>query len=191
MQRNTAISVGLLAVLCVTFVLVLGRSSRRATARPVTAPSASARPPVSAFPAASASASASSGPKPSTEAFASDGFDTLPNGREVPALPGSAPKQVGFGVIVVAYQGAQAAPSDARSKAEAKRRAESLLADAKLDFAAAVAKGDRGSTADAGHVPRNVLEPAIEYLLFTLPKGEVSAEPVDTPRGYWILRRND
>jgi parvulin-like peptidyl-prolyl isomerase len=98
---------------------------------------------------------------------------------------------VGFGVVVVAYQGAQAAPLDARSKAEAKRRAEGLLADAKLDFAAAVAKGDRGSTADAGHVPRDVLEPAVEYLLFTLKKGDVYAEPIDTPRGYWIVRRND
>jgi parvulin-like peptidyl-prolyl isomerase len=65
-----------------------------------------------------------------------------------------------------------------------------LIPEAKLDFAAAVTKGDRGSTTDAGHVPLGVLEPAAEYLLFTLPKGEVLSEPVDTPRGYWILRRN-
>jgi hypothetical protein len=35
-----------------------------------------------------------------------------------------------------------------------------------------------------------VLEPVVEYLLFTLPKGEVYPEPIDTPRGYWIIRRN-
>ena len=45
--------------------------------------------------------------------------------------------------------------------------------------------------ADAGHVPRDVLEPAVEYLLFTLPKKELCPEPIDTPRGYWIVRRND
>jgi hypothetical protein len=38
---------------------------------------------------------------------------------------------------------------------------------------------------------RGILEPAVEYLLFTLPKGTVYAEPIDTPRGYWIVRRID
>jgi hypothetical protein len=54
-----------------------------------------------------------------------------------------------------------------------------------------VTRGDRGSTANAGRIPRGVLEPAPEYVLFTLPKGEVSPTPVDTPRGYWVVRRND
>jgi parvulin-like peptidyl-prolyl isomerase len=138
-----------------------------------------------------AAALASAGPTPSADVAPSEGFDTLPDGRKVPELPASAPKRVGFGVVVIGYQGAQAAPQEARSKIDAKRRAESLIVDAKHDFAAAVAKGDRGSTADAGHVPRDVLEPAVEYLLFTLQKGDVCAEPIDTPRGYWIVRRND
>jgi hypothetical protein len=192
MQRNTAIAVGLLVVLCAGLVFMLGRNGARGSSRPAAAPSASARTVGSALPSASiAAASPSATPTPSADVPPSEGFDTLPDGRKVPDLPSSAPKQVGFGVVVVAYQGAQAAPLDARSKADAKRRAESLLADAKHDFAAAVAKGDRGSTSDAGHVPRDVLEPAVEFLLFTLPKSEVYAEPIDTPRGYWIVRRND
>jgi parvulin-like peptidyl-prolyl isomerase len=120
-----------------------------------------------------------------------DAFDTLPDGRRVPELPASAPKEVSFGVVVVTYQGAQSAPKDARSKADAKKKAEELIAEAKHDFAAAVARGDQGSTADAGRVPRDVLEPAVEYGLFTLQKGDVSPEPIDTPRGYWIVRRNN
>lgn len=192
MQRNTAIAVVLLLALCGALVFMLGRPSTRARGAASSAGSASARAQSSALPSASVVAAAPSAqPTPSADVAPSEAFDTLPDGRKVPQLPASAPKRVGFGVVVVAYQGAQAAPQEARTKAEAKRRAESLLADAKLDFAAAVAKGDRGSTSDAGHVPRDVLEPAVEYLLFTLQKGDVSADPIDTPRGYWIVRRND
>ena len=60
---------------------------------------------------------------------------------------------------------------------------------AKTDFKAAVGKGDKpGSMDNAGRIPRGVLEAAPEYVLFSLPKGGVS-EPVDTPRGYWIVQR--
>lgn len=192
MQRNTAIAVGLLVALCAALVFALSRGSRSAN-HASGAPSASARPLASAVPSASVAAAAPSAaePTPSGDVAPSDGFDTLPDGRKVPPLPSSAPKRVGFGVVVVAYQGAQLAPAEARSKDEAKRRAEGLIADARHDFAAAVAKGDRGSTSDAGHVPRDVLEPAVEYMLFSLQKGDVCAEPIDTPRGYWIVRRND
>jgi hypothetical protein len=57
------------------------------------------------------------------------------------------------------------------------------------DFDEAVKKGDHGSMADAGSIPRGVLEPALEYALFTLKKGEVYGEPLDAPRGYWVIRR--
>jgi len=89
------------------------------------------------------------------------------------------------------YQGAQFAGSDARSKELSRQKAEATLELAKHDFAAAVAKGDRGSTADAGRIPRGVLEPPIEYVLFTLDKRTVYPMVIDTPRGYWIVRRND
>jgi hypothetical protein len=107
----------------------------------------------------------------------------------VPALPVNAPKTVTFGVILVAYQGAQAAPDNASPKPAALERAKTLLAEAKTDFATAAAKGDPGSTSDAGRLPRGVLEPAVEYALFTLEPDRVCAEPIDTPRGYWIVKR--
>ena len=125
----------------------------------------------------------------SPEEGGSDGFDLLPDGRKAPPLPDSAPQQVSFGVVQFAYSGAQFAPANARTKDQAKQRALLAVEEAKRDFSAAVAKGDPGSAADKGRVPRGILEPAAEYLLFTLPKGEVSSEPVDTPRGYWIVRR--
>ena len=126
---------------------------------------------------------------PAAGELVSEGFDTLPDGKRVPPLPDSAPQTVSFGVIQVTYQGAQFAPPSARSKEQAKQKATALIADAKTDFAAAVAKGDPGSAADKGRVPRGILEPAPEYLLFTLPKGEIYPEPIDTPRGYWVIRR--
>ena len=67
--------------------------------------------------------------------------------------------------------------------------AQEMLDEARANFAAAAAQGDSGSTADAGRLPRGVLEPAVEYALFTLQPGGVSAEPIDTPRGYWIVKR--
>jgi hypothetical protein len=127
---------------------------------------------------------------PSDEAGA-EGFDILPDGRKAPPLPDSAPQEVTFGVIVFGYQGAQFAPPSARTKEQAKQKAIAALADAKHDFSAAVAKGDHGSTSNAGRMPRGMLEGAAEYVLFTLGKGEVASEPVDTPRGYWVLRRID
>jgi len=35
-----------------------------------------------------------------------------------------------------------------------------------------------------------VLEPAVEYAIFTLPVGSVS-DPLETPRGYWIVKRTE
>lgn len=194
MQRTTAIAVGLLFVLGIVLVFVMGRSSPHAATKPHPSATASAAP--SAAPTVSVAASSTPPAASSSDAVEldeikqSEGFDTLPDGRKVPELPANAPKEVSFGVIQVAYQGAQSAPKDARSKADAKTRAATLAAEAKQDFAAAVAKGDHGSTSDAGRVPRDVLEPVVEYLLFMLPKGEVYPEPIDTPRGYWIIRRN-
>ena len=120
-----------------------------------------------------------------------EGFDMLLDGRKAPPVPDSAPQQVTFGVVVFAYQGSQFAAPGSRTKEQAKQKALAAAADAKRDFHAAVAKGDRGSTANAGRMPRGILEAAPEYVLFSLGKGEVAAEPVDTPRGYWLLRRID
>jgi hypothetical protein len=112
-----------------------------------------------------------------------------PDGRPVPELPSDAPKSASFGVIVLSYRGAEGAPSDARSKEAALAFAKELLPEAFRNFDEAVKKGDHGSMVDAGSIPRGVLEPPLEYALFTLKKGEVYGEPLDAPRGYWIIRR--
>ena len=93
-----------------------------------------------------------------------------------------------FGVILLQYKGAQGAPPGARSREAALELARQIAPDAKADFKAALAKGDKGSLENAGRMPRGMLEPAPEYVLFSLPKDGVS-EPVDTPRGFWIVRR--
>jgi len=124
------------------------------------------------------------------EARRSDGGvgSRMPDGTPVPPLPDDAPKQVRFGVVLIAYRGAEGASPTARSKAEAQTLARELAEAAKTDFHGAVRRGDDGSADDLGHMQRGILELAPEYILFTLPKGGVS-DPVDTPRGYWIARR--
>ncbi len=116
---------------------------------------------------------------------------SMPDGSPVPALPFAAPRQVRFGIVLVSFSGAQPNPGQppvSRSMADAKRLAENLLATAAQDFHAAVQQGDPGSAEDIGRVRLGVLEPAPEYVLFTLPVGGVGG-PVETPRGYWIVKR--
>jgi hypothetical protein len=183
MQRTTAVTVGLLLALGVALVLPRppkpsphAKASASATAPLVSASAvASAKPPLDA----------------GADAAGEAAFDTLPDGRRVPELPASAPKTVTFGVVLVTYQGAQSAPASARSKPDAEKRARTLLEEAKKDFAAAVGHGDPGSRSDMGRIPRGILEPALEYLLFSLEKGGIHPDPIDTPRGFWIVRRND
>jgi hypothetical protein len=103
-------------------------------------------------------------------------------------LPATSPKMVRFGVILVQYRGAEVVTPAPRSRQEAFALARSIAQAAKTDFKSQVEKGDPGSMDDAGSIPRGVLEPAVEYALFTLKAGEVS-DPIDTPRGFWIVRR--
>jgi hypothetical protein len=117
---------------------------------------------------------------------------TMPDGTPVPQLPMNAPRQVRFGVVLVSYAGAQPSPAGGRvptrSRAEARALADKLVPTAQQDFHAAVQQGDAGSTDDIGHIKLGILEPAPEYVLFTLPEGGVGG-PVETPRGYWIVKR--
>lgn len=122
-----------------------------------------------------------------------EGYDRLPDGSPLPELPKGAPSRVKFGVVLFEYEGSQAAPGQKAPRSRTKERARELameaLAIAKSDFSKAVEKGDPGSTSNAGFVPRGVLEPSVEYALFTLEKGTVHADPIETPRGFWIVRR--
>jgi hypothetical protein len=112
-------------------------------------------------------------------------------GDTVSPLGSGAPRQVHFGVILVTYDGAEGAPAKgARSKRDALALAAKLADDAKTDFRGAVQRGDNGSSEDVGTVKRGELEPKPEAALFALKPGEVSAA-VDTPRGFWIVKRID
>jgi len=117
---------------------------------------------------------------------------TLFDGLPVPPLPLNAPRQVRFAVVLISYAEAQpstaSAHAAARSRSEAKAVAEKLLTTAQQDFHAAVLQGDPGSSEDVGRVKVGILEPAAEYVLFTLPVDAVGG-PVETPRGYWIVKR--
>jgi hypothetical protein len=118
----------------------------------------------------------------------------MPDGTPVPLLPVGVPREVRFGVVLVSYAGAQPSvgggrPSS-RSRGDAKILAAKLLVTAEQDFHLAVQQGDSGSSDDVGRVKLGILEPAPEYVLFTLAAGGV-AGPVDTPRGYWIVKRRD
>jgi hypothetical protein len=124
---------------------------------------------------------------------------TLADGTQAPPLPLNAPRQVRFGVVLVSYAGAQpsvplamtegrAVRPSKRSKADARALSTKLLATAEQDFHAAVQQGDAGSADDVGRVKVGILEPAPEYVLFSLGVGAVGG-PVDTPRGYWIVKR--
>ena len=112
----------------------------------------------------------------------------MSDGSQVPPLPAEAPRHVRFGVVLVTYAGAEDAPPHARSRKDALELAAQLAALAKTDFHAAVRRGDEGSGDDVGGMRQGVLEPAPEFVLFSLPVGGVS-DPVDTPRGYWIAKR--
>jgi hypothetical protein len=116
----------------------------------------------------------------------------LLDGTQPPPLPLTVPRSVHFGVVLVSYAGAQPNPNGGhpatRSRADALALATKLSATAKDDFHAAVQQGDAGSSDDLGVIKLGLLEPAPEYVLFTLPVGGVGG-PVDTPRGYWVLKR--
>jgi hypothetical protein len=192
MQRVTTITVGLFFVLAVALIGVFVRSPSGKPGKAVP----SARPETKAKPAASAPAVASGDPAlldllAAPPSSADVGFDILPDGSKAPPLPDTAPQSVKWGVILFTYQGAQSAAENARPKEQARERALAVVEEAKKDFAAAAARGDQGSRADVGRIQRGILEPAAEYVLFTLPKGEVSSQPIDTPRGYYVVRRNE
>jgi hypothetical protein len=95
---------------------------------------------------------------------------------------------VHVGVVLVQFQGAEGASSNARTKPEAFAYAEKLLDEAKTDFKKAVKDGDSGSAEDIGRLPRGVLEGRAEVAVFSLSSGEVSGV-LETPRGFWIVKR--
>ncbi|MCA9584032.1 MAG: peptidylprolyl isomerase [Myxococcales bacterium] len=105
-------------------------------------------------------------------------------------LQKGAPKQVRLGVVLVQYAGAQGAPPNARTKAQAEELAQRIATTAQTDFRRAVLDGDSGSAEDVGRIPRGTLDPHTEVAVFGLAVGETSGV-LPTPRGYWIVKRTE
>lgn len=186
MQKTTTVLLGAL-VLALTILVIWWAGPRSKAPAAAAVPSVSA--PLVVLPDTGPEAGAGliepllRDPRPSADRPGT----RLLDGSVPPALPLGAPRSVRFGVVLVQYQGAQRASMHARGKPEALQLAQELLTLARADFKAAVQKGDPGSAADLGRIEANILEPAPNYVLFTLPPGGVGG-PVDTPTGYWILK---
>ncbi len=128
-------------------------------------------------------------PPPSEPTALTKRFQTMPDGSPVPALAADAPQRVKLGIALFRYEGSEAPPKSNRSKEEALKLAEGAVETAQSDFAAAVKSADRGSSENLGWIGRGILEPAVEYSVFSLKKGEVTPTPVDSPRGFWVAKR--
>ena len=103
-------------------------------------------------------------------------------------LAANAPRTVRIGVVLVAWAGAEGARPAALAKPEALAKATRLALLARTDFNGAVKEGDPESALDVGRIPRRVLDARTEIAVFNLAPGEIS-EPLETPRGYWVVKR--
>lgn len=102
--------------------------------------------------------------------------------------PDASTRFVRMGVVLVQFAGAQGAAPNARPKAAALDLARKLADEAKSDFHQAVTHGDPGSADDIGRIARGILEAPVEGLVFSMAPGQTS-EPLETPRGYWVVKR--
>lgn len=152
-------------------------------AEPEEAPTYTAPPPSPATESADGPALAKPPSGPTSD------FSRLPDGSAVPPLPKDAPTRVKLGVALFRYEGAQGANSGTRTKEAARKLAEKALEDSKEDFSAVVEEADPGSSSDIGWLGRNVLEPSVEYAVFALDRDEILDRPLDTPRGFWVVKR--
>lgn len=186
MSRRAAlilgISLALGAVLLIVFEKTPSEAAAPADASAVPAAAASA-PSKEATPAPAASSVIPARPASNTK------FDKLDDGNPVPALAEDAPQQVKLGVALFAYDGAQGVPPGSRSRDAALEQARLALQAGTAEFAKALEKADRGSRDDVGWVRRGILEKRVEYEVFRLEKGTLAPEPIDTPRGFWVVRR--
>ncbi len=122
-------------------------------------------------------------------ALGSSRFNLMPDGSAVPPLPEGAPTKIKLGIAIFRYKGAQSPPESRRAKKEAEELAKKAMAAAKDDFIEAVKMGDMGSNENIGWIERGVLEKSVEYAVFTTDKGTLAKAPIDTPRGYWVVKR--
>lgn len=129
-------------------------------------------------------------PAPTAPKPATGRFDLGPDGAPVPPLPDGAPERVKLGVALFAYEGAQGVPGAFRSQKAALELAKAAISASGGEFSKLLAKADPGSRDDVGWIRRGVLERSVERAVFLQDKGTTSKEPIDTPRGYWVVQRS-
>lgn len=148
-------------------------------------PDPAASPPPSA---AASTAVAAPPPVASSVAVASSGSVAAP----------ASPDQIAAQHILVAWKGAKNAPSSiTRSKADAKKRADEVATKAKAkgaDFSLLVAEytddeGTKGRQGNLGKFAKSKMTPAFADAAFALAVDQVS-DPVETPFGYHVIKRN-
>ena len=114
------------------------------------------------------------------------------------ATPTTPPDQIAAQHILVAWKGAKNAPASiTRSKADAKKRADEAAAKAKekgADFTALVTQytddeGTKGRQGSLGKFAKSKMTPAFADAAFALAVDQVS-DPVETPFGYHVIKRN-
>ena len=186
--RLASILVGA-AVIAVVGWMTYEAESSRPRVKPVVVATDAAAPPATDTGSASTDAGA---PGPAAEEDLDAGLflPSLSLGDASVIMPSGAPRSVKIGVVLVSFAGAEGASPSARSKSDALAIAERLGGEARSDFHRAVTSGDPGSADDIGRLPRGVLDPRTEVAVFGLAPGEVS-EVLETPRGFWIVKRID
>lgn len=113
------------------------------------------------------------------------------------SAPAAPPESIAAQHVLVAWKGAKNAPASVtRSKADAKKRAEEVVAKAKAgaDFTALVAEytddeATKGRQGNLGKFTKAKMTPAFADAAFALKVDEVSA-PVETAYGYHVIKRN-
>lgn len=114
------------------------------------------------------------------------------------AAPTTPPDQIAAQHILIAWKGAKNAPASiTRSKADAKKRADEAATKAKAsgaDFSALVGEytddeGTKGRQGSLGKFAKSKMTPAFADAAFALAVDQVS-EPVETPFGYHVIKRN-
>ncbi len=129
------------------------------------------------------------------------GFDTgdqrNPQGRRTPRRPRKLGPEMAGSHILLAYKGARRArPDVTRTKAEALALAKKLTAELKKDpkkFAELAKKYSNGPTGKRGGFlgswRQGRMVPAFDKAIAALKIGEISAEPVETPFGFHVMKR--
>ena len=114
------------------------------------------------------------------------------------SAPSTPPESIAAQHILIMWKGLKTAPSTVtRSKVEAKKRADEAAAKAKApgaSFTDLVAEytddeATKGRQGSLGKFGKGKMVPAFESAAFALPVDGVS-DPVETPFGYHVIKRN-